>query len=445
MKYIGTLYLSTGLINKMQVTPQATIKIRAGNKMVLTRLQIKKNSKNRFMLSPALANALHIKSRRRLKIRYDARENYIHLGPTIGILSTYLPNKSEFDDNSVQAELIFLSNQGKRLPGQIFIFTPGSINWQNGTVRGYNYHQISENRGIWVSSLYPIPEVVYDRIASRSSEARRLIKSTKTKLSNLPYMHYFNPSFLNKWKVYQYLITNSQLHRFIPETYDLNLENLSKMLEKYKTVYLKPSNGSLGRGIIKVTRSKKGGLNYTIYRGGKIKSHAETPQQLLNKTRAFRNKRTYIIQQGLELAKYKGAPFDIRIIYQKNGKGEWQISKKFVRVAPRGSSISNLSSGGRAERSKIVFSYLYRNKEIIENNNKKILELCKMVADTLEKASNKNFGELGLDIGVDKNGEPWLIEANSKPRKTTETQFSSAIVRNTFLRPLQYAIYLAGF
>jgi predicted ATP-grasp superfamily ATP-dependent carboligase len=67
------------------------------------------------------------------------------------------------------------------------------------------------------------------------------------------------------------------------------------------------------------------------------------------------------------------------------------------------------------------------------------------VATTLEKKQAGTYGELGLDIGMDIYGNPWLIEVNSKPRKTTETDFSMKIVRNSFKRPLQYSSYLAGF
>ena len=55
------------------------------------------------------------------------------------------------------------------------------------------------------------------------------------------------------------------------------------------------------------------------------------------------------------------------------------------------------------------------------------------------------FGEFGLDLGLDKNGDIWLIEVNSKPRKTTVTEMSKIIMRNAFKRPLEYSIYLAGF
>ncbi|MDD3894034.1 MAG: hypothetical protein PHU36_03325, partial [Syntrophomonadaceae bacterium] len=55
------------------------------------------------------------------------------------------------------------------------------------------------------------------------------------------------------------------------------------------------------------------------------------------------------------------------------------------------------------------------------------------------------YGELGLDVGIDKNGALWLIEVNSKPRKTTESEYSTAVMRKTFKRPLEFASYLAGF
>lgn len=82
---------------------------------------------------------------------------------------------------------------------------------------------------------------------------------------------------------------------------------------------------------------------------------------------------------------------------------------------------------------------------MVEEKNLQIKQLCQQVAETLEKASRANYGELGLDIGLDKNGSPWLIEVNSKPRKTTESEVSQVIVKNTFRRPLEYSAYLAGF
>lgn len=446
MKTVGSISISHNLVTKLGIDVQPSIFVRVGSLKVKSKLIIRDNSEKGYILSPELIRALRIKKRKGMKIRYQTEEKMLHLGPTIGILATFIPgpNREELDPRSLQAELIYLSIISKTFPGQIYLFTPGSINWANQTCRGYVYKQFSQYRGRWESSIYPLPDVVYDRIHSRTAEARNNVQYAKNRLMKLPYLHYFNPHYFNKWNVHQILLTNPLLINYLPETLELDNHNLQKMLQKYRVLYMKPSNGSLGKGIIKVSASK-GKLKYVAYRSRRIHNQASSPAELMRKTKKLRDDRHYIVQQGLNLAKYKGSLFDLRIIYQKNGRGEWLISKKFCRIAPRGSSISNLSSGGRVEKSSKVLRYLFKTEDLIKSKNEQIRLLCKLVASTLETVSNSTFGELGLDIGIDQKGHLYLIEVNSKPRKTTDTVFSMNIVRNTFKRPLAYAAYLAGF
>jgi len=444
MDTIGQLYVANSLIRRLNIPPSKVVKVRVGVKAVYSNLVVRDSKSMSYMLSPQLARALNLNSRNKLQIRYDHNDETIHIGPIIGILIDFLPNKPEFDPKSVQAELIYLSKIGQRLRAQYYIFTPGSINWSNKTVQGYIYRGSGQEQGIWAASSFPLPDVVYDRISTRRGEAHT--RRTKKKLMNLPYLNYFNPSFLNKWRVHGLLVQNESLLPYLPETLLLNLQNLTDMSNRHRTLYLKPCNGSLGNGIIKVYCNKNGILHYTIYKNGKHSGYANNPTELIKATRSSRGRRPYIVQQGINLATFNKSPFDIRIIYQKNGEGEWLISKKFVRVAPLGSSIANLSKGGSAETSKRVFStVLKKNKQLIEAKNQELKIICRTVAETLETTDQKLYGELGLDIGIDKEGKFWLIEVNSKPRKTTETRLSKGIVLNTFRRPLQYAIYLAGF
>jgi len=446
MNIIGQIYLTDALIAKLDMPISTVVKVRVGVRVAKSTLVIKNGGLNSYILSPELAKFLNLSSRKQMQIRYDHENEIIHIGPIIGIFTSYLPNQPDFDPKSVQAELIFLSNIGLNLPAQFYIFTPSSINWSNMTVKGFVYRKLNREQGIWVSSIFPLPDVVYDRISTRRGEAQIRIKNTKKELMNLPYLKYFNPSFLNKWRVHKLLISNEDLIPYLPETKLLNIKNLKEMTIRHSTLFLKPCNGSLGNGIIKAMVGKDGSLHYTVYKRGKHTGYAKSSAELMRKTRFTREDRPYIVQQGIDLATYQKSPFDIRIIYQKNGESEWQISKKFIRVAPRGSSISNLSRGGTAETSKKVMgSLLNGNEEMIEAKNEELKSLCHTVAITLENASQKIYGELGLDIGIDSEGNLWLIEVNSKPRKTTETELSKGIVRNTFKRPLQYAIHLAGF
>lgn len=438
--------ISNKHFKKMQFEPQASMYVRAGMKKVLSKLDIKGGLPQPFRISTDLAQALKIKGESNLQLRYDAKTASLHLGPFIGILINRLPYKCEYKPKSIQAELIYLSKVGYSMSAQVFVFTPDCIDWENQTTRGYVYKQSAGNFGIWVESQYPLPDVVYDRIPSRASEARENIKMAKRRLMNLPDLKYFNPSFLNKWRVYKSLSTNDELSTYLPETKILNRVNLGYMLHRHGVVFIKPANGSLGKGILKAWEENDLAILYSVY-GHKIRhGKASSAGELFRLIQPIIKDKSYIVQQGIDLAKYKEAAFDIRVIYQKDANGEWIISKKFVRVAAPGSSISNLSSGGRVEPSATVLNHLFQhNQDLIAAKNKEIQKLCNLTATTLELNGQRLFGELGLDIGIDRKGQLCLIEVNSKPRKTTETEMSKRIVHNTFRRPLEFAIYLAGF
>jgi glutathione synthase/RimK-type ligase-like ATP-grasp enzyme len=166
----------------------------------------------------------------------------------------------------------------------------------------------------------------------------------------------------------------------------------------------------------------------------------------MRQTASFRRQQPYIIQPDLHLARYRGSIFDLRVIYQKDRTGTWTTSKSFCRVAPEGSGVSNLSRGGAAVTTKTVLSQVFRHdKALINAKRQEMTKLCALTAQSLETHTGKIFGELGLDLGIDRKGDFWIIEVNSRPRKTTTTDFSAKIVRNTFLRPLEYASYLAEF
>jgi hypothetical protein len=106
--------------------------------------------------------------------------------------------------------------------------------------------------------------------------------------------------------------------------------------------------------------------------------------------------------------------------------------------------VANLSSGGRVEPYRTLINHLlHGNTERISAMDSTMRHFCTAVAEVL--AESACFGEFGMDLGLAPNDCLWLIEVNSKPRKTTETAMSRSIVRNTFRYPLAYASFLSGF
>ncbi len=442
MQTFGEIIVREDYILKLALSERECISVRYGQNVINAKLKVTKNSTKVYSLSTKLRNQLGISNRKQLSIHYNERNDYLHIGPTIGILVKSIPAKEGLSSTSTNSELIFLGQVSLSLNAQVFLFRPIDVDWSNNAIKGYAYIG-GVNK--WTASVYPIPDVVYDRVTSRRSESQYQIKELKNRLCEFENLRYFNPGFLDKLDVHNLLSNNEALRTYLPETYELNEYNLEYMLNKYPILYLKPSAGSLGMGIIIVKRNEAGGLKYSIRSNGKINKSAESIAVFLKKTQVYRGSKIYLVQQGLNFAKYKGSAFDIRIIFQKDGKGEWLIGKKFVRVAPTGSSITNLSRGGHVELSQKVLKTIFPARKEMKATQDKLYKLCLEIANSIEDSTRGNFGELGFDIGVDKNGDLWLIEVNSKPRKTTDSEYSRTIMKETFRRPLEYAIFLAGF
>ncbi|HAA09149.1 MAG TPA: hypothetical protein DCD98_05190, partial [Syntrophomonas sp.] len=123
MKVAGKIFLSDNLIKRLGIEVQPLIQVRVGCLIVTAELVVIPDARATYMLSPNLAKALYIHKGKRLQIKYDKLTGMLHLGPTIGILATGLPNRGVYEPTSIQAELIYLSHISKSLPGQTYIFT----------------------------------------------------------------------------------------------------------------------------------------------------------------------------------------------------------------------------------------------------------------------------------------------------------------------------------
>ncbi|BCJ86929.1 hypothetical protein skT53_19140 [Effusibacillus dendaii] len=183
------------------------------------------------------------------------------------------------------------------------------------------------------------------------------------------------------------------------------------MMKRYPTLFIKPDKGSLGKGIVRLKR----------YKNRKIKISWDLRHRKVKKSSVWKElqkilkpKRTYLIQQGLKLAKYKNRPVDIRVYMQKP-KSKWHISGKVVRVAAAGKFVTNYSQGGRPKSLKTVLRSIYKNRP---RKVKRTIRSIDKISTTAAKVLNRKFPrirQLGIDIAVDTEGRIWIIEANKNP------------------------------
>ncbi len=135
--------------------------------------------------------------------------------------------------------------------------------------------------------------------AGEQSSVQQLFHEVKSRYQG----HVFNEKYLDKNDVFAALARSTPVRKLLPESHLFTkYEQLSGMSKKYSSVFLKPVTGSLGKGIIRVSRSSKRLIcQYTSVNGSVRKSYSSLSKAFPSIKNKVRGKR-YLIQQGAKTA-----------------------------------------------------------------------------------------------------------------------------------------------
>jgi len=395
-------------------------------------------SSARVALSRSLAKELLLPLPKTLWMRFDREHGRLRIGPVVAIFAVKRRKAGPRSPRLFGArnlDIRQLMRHARRLNLLAMVLTPDGVQPGRDWVEGF---VLSGRR--WAVVRYPVPDVVYDRIQSRSWERRPSAQRAKQFLRSLPSVKYFNEGFFDKWALYQKMSGHQALARYLPDTRQLTgPQSLKAFLEEHGATFLKPTEGSQGKGIIRVRRL---GAWYEWRRGTRQHKTRRFETLYQGIARIQRRKR-YIMQPDLRLATVGGSPFDVRILMQKDGSGTWKRTKIYVRVAPKGRLTSNLSRGGTAMGlGWVLRSRFGKARRRVRAN---INQAAKTIVEALDEVFDSPLGEIGLDLGVDRRGRVWLIEVNAKPFRKVFDAGPKRRVFLSFRRPMAYARYLAGF
>lgn len=330
-----------------------------------------------------------------------------------------------------------LNQANERTKCSIFFFSLENINWKTQTVKGY----VLESRGIrWIEHRLPFPDIIYDRGTGFSGEENAAAEELRNRFKKMSGIQFINSCKLKKWKVHQKLSRHKAVKKYLPVTVNSHgIEDIKAMINKYNYLFLKSSGGSGGRGVFALVK-RKHGFCYKYYNKG---VHWKQNVSNLNGLRSemkiagLRPDRV-IIQQGINLIKYRNRPMDLRVLMVKDENGIWNAVYNQARVAPKGAVITNASLGGEVMKYRGIFPALKKSYTAIPSD-KQIKGVCMTIARYIEKGFGP-FGEMGIDIGLDSSGRVWLLEANSKPNKMPERGIEDTVgISPQFLLILQYA------
>jgi glutathione synthase/RimK-type ligase-like ATP-grasp enzyme len=315
-----------------------------------------------------------------------------------------------------------LARIGEDMGIQLALFVPGETLFTDQGVSGY---RLEKNH--WKKMILPLPEVLYNQLRSRKTEQSADTRKEFAKWEQLG-CPILNPQFLNKLAVWEILNQSLTLADHLPYTEAFRTtEQIKKFLRSYGGFYLKPAEGSLGRGVIAVIRrGRRFTTRYVSWRG---KTHRLTSKRLSSMIRNCQSgiaRRNYLIQQPLRLSRMRNRPFDIRVLVQKNAQGQWELTHSFYKVGPPGSIVTNVAAGASIKP--------VRDPSLAD----RLSAISIAAAIALEK-KYPYLCELGIDIGVDNENKLWIIEANSRYSRSV---LPTPVIENSLRRPLEYALSL---
>ncbi|MDQ0973058.1 UDP-N-acetylmuramoyl-tripeptide--D-alanyl-D-alanine ligase [Neobacillus niacini] len=308
-------------------------------------------------------------------------------------------------------------------------FTPKSVNFDNQTIEGYEY-----KNGSWQEKITLFPDVIYN---TGSPEKLDVSKDIINQLKET--IPFTTVSLGNKWVINERLIKGKEFSNYlIPAKVLKEWTDLTKFLNLYTDVVVKPMDGRKGQGIYFIKTCDKG---FIVNKDSQDKTY--TKNELKEFFYTLLEENTYIVQPYIISKTKSGLAFDFRLHAQKNGEGKWVITTIYPRIASDCTIVTNINNGGYT-------NYLlpFLNQEFSEEeafNIKRTLEYFTLaLARHLDELQMLEFSEvideIGIDVGLDENQKLWIYEVNWRPGCPPAFYLELDVVRNT----IQYAIYLAN-
>ncbi|MGI6357636.1 MAG: YheC/YheD family protein [Bacillota bacterium] len=313
-----------------------------------------------------------------------------------------------------------------------YVFTPGQLQWSKGMALGYQWRG-----GRFVLGRHPLPNVVYNRVPNRALEHSPAVTALKRQLRSRG-IPCFNPRFLNKHDLYRVLVRQSEAAPYLPWTARLRrMDDLDRALRRFGSIYLKPKNSFAGQGIMRVSLGQGNyHLRYRVKDANRRQVY-KSKSELFAAIRAMAGQKTYMLQQAIELARYQGRIFDVRLLAQKNQSGSWQVTGMGIRVASKGGITTHVPNGGFIASTEQVLPRVFPDSA--GQVEERVRALAMTVAPLVERGYHASFGEMSMDIGITPDGRPFFFEANAKPMKFDEDR-----IRHKGLSTLvSYMRYLA--
>ncbi|AZK48116.1 YheC/YheD family protein [Paenibacillus lentus] len=356
--------------------------------------------------------------------------------PVLGILTLYMNDKKQLEERHIYQKMIM---EGQKIGLDVFVFTPMDVYNDKKKIHSLQYDPKTKR---WTRRWRSFPHLIFDRCRIQKSKRYEQLVKFRNRYSGLTYL---NRPMRDKWMIYQLLSRKPRFKPHLPETVIFqNMSDVYKIMSSHPSVYIKPMQGTGGRGILRVDRV---GPESYLLQGRKLNRDI-IPAQKVHKTKLesylmkWKAKKRYLVQQGIEIRLSDGRVHDYRMLVQKNGSGRWEVTGCAGRVGPPRSVTSNLHGGGHA----VPMDTLLQQYADIDENRAEIRRTAENLSLDIAEMLETTYGalcELALDLAIDPSGNVYVLEVNPKPAREVFIQSGDTdAYRTAILRPLEYALWM---
>ncbi|HQD17472.1 MAG TPA: YheC/YheD family protein [Bacillota bacterium] len=284
----------------------------------------------------------------------------------------------------------------------------------------------------WLKVNMRLPQVIHNRTVHRVGTAEGVLKTLESR--GIIIFNSWNN--YGKLRIHRYIYSNPVLRRYLPETCRFTQSNLKRFLE-YNSFFVKPDRGSVGRGVIKVSRLFAN--RWIVTRQVKDRTSTDLVRtdslyRLLNK---YTGRRRHLLQEAIKLLTYKGSPIDIRVAAQRDGSGKWQITGMAAKAARKGGYLTNVFQGGTVIRLDELFTEPM-HRAVTRALSNAALEIAEHLSRRLP-----HLADVGFDFGISRDGKVYFIEMNFRDQRYSLmlAQMPDAYYR-AYDNPVAYGQYL---
>ncbi|UCZ51934.1 YheC/YheD family protein [Bacillus shivajii] len=216
----------------------------------------------------------------------------------------------------------------------------------------------------------------------------------------------------DKYFKQQLLINDPNTSRFVPKMKVFTDHNFWVFLNEYKKVVIKPIRGSLGKGLIFITKTEPDIYDVHSLNQRKVISGKNNVLTFIKSNVKAKS----MIQHYIPLVKVKEQPLDFRLICQREkGSNEWVVTGKYARVAHADYAVTNMTKGA----SILTVEDALSQSNLCNDTTNDISLTLNKVAISVARCLSKQFHKQliwGCDLAVADDGSVWIIEANSNPQ-----------------------------